>query len=81
MRDFRFPKIENALTVGFESRASAAEYLVLLVLSQGNSGGDEGGLDARKGSSEKSGLSLGTGVDDMLAGGDDLRGGSAILRV
>ena len=54
--------------------------LVLLVLSQGNSGGDDGGLDVMR-SSEKIALSLGIGVDDMLAANLDARSISAMSRM
>jgi hypothetical protein len=55
-------------------------YLVLLPFSHGNSGGDDGGLDALK-SSEKMALSLGIGVDDMLVEGVGAEGRSAMLNV
>ena len=63
---FRLPRTEKALLIGrwgFEGVSS-------LRLSHGNSGGDEGGLDAMR-SSEKMALSLGMGVDDILVEGVD----------
>lgn len=78
-RAFRLPRTEKALLIveseGFES---VSLFLGLLVLSHGNSGGDEGGLDAMR-SSEKIALSLGMGVDDMLVEGVDIFGTSAMV--
>lgn len=63
---FRFPRTENAFAIdraGFEG----VPWYFVLVSSHGNSGGDDGGLDAANGSSEKTGLSLLRGVDDGSA--------------
>lgn len=76
-RAFRLPRTEKALGRDwgvFDGMPS----LVLLVLSQGNSGGDDGGLDAMR-SSEKIALSLGIGVDDTSVGGINAVGGFGIL--
>lgn len=54
-------------------------YALLLDFSQGNSGGEEGGLDARKGSSEKMAVSLGIGVDEIPVDLVNCSGDSAIL--
>ena len=66
-RAFRLPRTEKALLIGsgFFEGVSSLEF------SHGNSGGDEGGLDAMR-SSEKMALSLGMGVDDMLVEGVDM---------
>jgi hypothetical protein len=76
---FRLPRTEKALTTGSEV-FEGVPYLVLLPLSNVNSGGDDGGLDAAK-SSEKIALSLGIGVDDMLVEGVDVAGESAMLEI
>ena len=76
---FRLPSTENALLIdseGFEG----VSILVLLESSHGNSGGDDGGLDAMS-SSEKMALSLGMGVDDILAAGVDIEGSSAMSKM
>ena len=70
-RAFRLPRTEKALLIGIEGFEGVSFFLGLLVLSHGNSGGDEGGLDAMR-SSEKMVLSLGMGVDDMLVEGVDM---------
>jgi hypothetical protein len=67
---FRLPRIEKALLIGRED-VGGVSFLGLLALSHGNSGGDEGGLDAMRWS-EKTALSLGMGVDDMLVEGVDM---------
>ena len=64
---FRLPSTEKALLIG----SGSFEGVSFLELSHGNSGGDEGGLDAMR-SSEKMALSLGMGVDDMLVEGVDM---------
>ena len=73
---FRFPRTEKALLIG----SVGFEGVLSLKLSHGNSGGDEGGLDAMR-SSEKMALSLGIGVDDMLVRGVDMRGKSAMIEM
>lgn len=75
---FRLPRTENALLIVGEGWERVL-YLVVLSCSHGNSGGDEGGLDARHGSSEKMGLSLGIGVDDRCGSGVEVRLASAIF--
>jgi hypothetical protein len=67
---FRLPSTEKALLIGSEG-FEGVSFFGLLALSHGNSGGDEGGLDAMR-SSEKMALSLGMGVDDMLVEGVDM---------
>ena len=69
-RAFRLPRTEKALLIGSEG-CEGVSFLGLLALSHGNSGGDEGGLDAMR-SSEKMALSLGMGVDDILVEGVDM---------
>ena len=69
-RGFRLPRTEKALLIGREG-FEGVSFLAMLVLSHGNSGGDEGGLDAMR-SSEKMALSLGMGVDDMTVEGVDI---------
>ena len=66
-RAFRLPRTEKALLIGSEGFDGVSS----LALSHGNSGGDEGGLDAMR-LSEKMALSLGMGVDDMLVKGVDM---------
>jgi len=61
---FRFPRTENAFAIDRAGFEGAPWYFVLAISSHGNSGGDDGGLDAANGSSEKVGLSLLRGVDD-----------------
>jgi hypothetical protein len=61
---FRFPRTENALMIDRSGFDGVPWYFVLAVPSHGNSGGEDGGLDAANGSSEKTGLSLLRGVDD-----------------
>ena len=70
-RAFRLPRTEKALLIGSGGFEGVSVFLGLLALSHGNSGGDEGGLDAMR-SSEKMALSLGMGVDDMLVEGVDM---------
>lgn len=67
---FRLPSTENALMTGSED-FEGVSFLLLLVLSHGSSGGEDGGLDAMM-SSEKIALSLGIGVDDIFARGVDI---------
>lgn len=74
---FRLPRTENAFAIGCEG-FEAVLYFVLLVFSQGKSGGEDGGLDANA-SSEKIGLSLLIGVDDRVASDTGLDGSPAIL--
>lgn len=79
-RAFRLPRTEKALLIGSGGFEGVLFVLALLALSHGNSGGDEGGLDAMR-SSEKMALSLGMGVDDMLVEGVDICGKSAIVEI
>jgi hypothetical protein len=76
VKAFRLPRMEKALTIDCEG-FDGVSYLLLLVFSRENSGGDEGGLDAMI-SSEKMALSLGIGVDEIF-GGDILTGYSCVV--
>jgi len=64
---FRLPRTENALAMDRAGFEGVPWYFVLVVSSHGKSGGEDGGLDATNGSSEKTGLSLLIGVDDGSA--------------
>ena len=61
-RAFLLPRSENALTVGFCWVASVSSGVVLL--SHGKPGGEEGGLEARVGSSENRAT---RGLDDPVS--------------
>jgi hypothetical protein len=78
---FRLPRTEKALVIGRAGFEDVPWYFVLVDSSQGNSGGEDGGLDATKGSSEKTGLSLLIGVDDGSTGGVEVGGSSAMFKV
>lgn len=69
--------MEKALLIGSEG-FEGVSFFMLLAFPHGNSGGDEGGLDAMR-SSENMALSLGMGVEDMLVEGVDMCGKSAIF--
>jgi hypothetical protein len=76
---FRFPRTEKALMIDRSGFEGVPWYFVLAVSSHGNSGGDDGGLDAANGSSEKTELSLLRGVDDGSTWSAEVRGKSAML--
>jgi hypothetical protein len=76
---FRLPRTEKALVIGSEGFEDVSLFK-MLALSHGNSGGDDGGLDAMN-SSENMALSLGMGVDDMLVAGVDIEGNSAMVKM
>ena len=64
VRALRFPRIEKAVLVGFEG--VLAGLLSSRCCSHGKPGGDEGGLDARVGSSENIALSARVGLDGAV---------------
>lgn len=70
VRALRLPSSEKALLAGFESAFDAV--FKDDVSSHGKPGGDEGGLDALVGSSEKMALSVGDGLDGTVSSDESI---------